>query len=1031
MATNASPSPQARIIFEDAFKHFEETVNFDDKREFQLTTLKDVRDAARQIERDLGDRGCLRNMRRLQPFFDGLDRYSTIIDVLCNGTPYLPYIWAPIKLMLKLASDFVSSFDKLIGAYVRIAENLPRFDRLSVTFQGTPDFQQVLAMVYSDILEFHRRAYKFFRRRGWSCFFDSTWAQFDRRFSGILEDLAVHSDLVDKEANSFHISQAAEMRSRAAKEISESERHRSSSQMQAVGVWLDTNLALLHDELDRLAQHCYPGSTDWVIKSSKIKAWLQNGAGQPICWLVGKPGAGKSVICSKLIQDLQHDQQRTTIFYLCSHFSAAPNEAGQILRSLVSQLVQQSPDLVPYILDEYVSRGVPASGSQLRKMIPKLLMGFSCLRIIIDGLDEIDESQQRQVLSDLTDFATHPLGPGSSCKMLIASRDVTLISRFLSQKTVLSLGDDLIAFQVAVQPYVHHELSQLRKSLSDIEVEQTTMDVIEHRLVEKSNGMFLWVRLVIATLEASYTISDLLKATETLPDGIERAYARILEHISSRLHPTQREIAMQILELVCFARRPLKPYEIQSAIGLGRHGMTFHKGTTASETILDLCRPLIERGPRHAVIFAHFTVKEFMLHVTSGPFLTALNAQKNTSLTLMSYLCSSFALVDSRVEEKEKIVDVARGFHGLHLYANEYWVAHLLEYVEINTELDQHVLDPVLERVLDLCDAHDSLTVRTDDSEEGEEMAWSDSQQLDSHPALQKLEANLDIRDFLRKIMDHREKTQEAQLQASGDLPVADPTLDPSMFSKLRFEYTRLVQQILSMSQVGDVSETQLAKFKQTEGKSAFVCRFQGCLRSTDGFSSAAWCEEHELSHVRRVFCSDPACPFKRIPLSSNTALQQHNHTYHAETCGINTSTTFRGKQVKNYLTSALKEVFLCKYAGCTAPPFQTQYLLNSHSNVHSQNRPHYCLVKGCPRSEGGKGFKRKNEMIRHGLVHDSPGYVCPFCPDREHKYPRPDALHRHVRVHHVDKDRDDAQLREVLSQRPEGPSRGRRKGGI
>ena len=35
--------------------------------------------------------------------------------------------------------------------------------------------------------------------------------------------------------------------------------------------------------------------------------------------------------------------------------------------------------------------------------------------------------------------------------------------------------------------------------------------------------MFLWVRLVIATLEASYTISDLLKATETLPDGIERA----------------------------------------------------------------------------------------------------------------------------------------------------------------------------------------------------------------------------------------------------------------------------------------------------------------------------------------------------------------------------------------------------------------------------------------------------------------------------------------------------------------------------
>lgn len=89
---------------------------------------------------------------------------------------------------------------------------------------------------------------------------------------------------------------------------------------------------------------------------------------------------------------------------------------------------------------------------------------------------------------------------------------------------------------------------------------------------------------------------------------------------------------------------------------------------------------------------------------------------------------------------------------------------------------------------------------------------------------------------------------------------------------------------------------------------------------------------------------------------------------------------------------------YICKYEGCKAPPFQTQYLLNSHANVHSQSRPHYCPVKGCPRSEGGRGFKRKNEMIRHGLVHDSPGYVCPFCPDREHKYPRPDNLQRYVR---------------------------------
>ncbi len=86
---------------------------------------------------------------------------------------------------------------------------------------------------------------------------------------------------------------------------------------------------------------------------------------------------------------------------------------------------------------------------------------------------------------------------------------------------------------------------------------------------------------------------------------------------------------------------------------------------------------------------------------------------------------------------------------------------------------------------------------------------------------------------------------------------------------------------------------------------------------------------------------------------------------------------------------------YVCKVPGCTAQPFQTQYLLNSHANVHSSARPHYCPVPGCARGEGGKGFKRKNEMIRHGLVHESPGYVCPFCPDRDHRYPRPDNLQR------------------------------------
>ncbi len=91
----------------------------------------------------------------------------------------------------------------------------------------------------------------------------------------------------------------------------------------------------------------------------------------------------------------------------------------------------------------------------------------------------------------------------------------------------------------------------------------------------------------------------------------------------------------------------------------------------------------------------------------------------------------------------------------------------------------------------------------------------------------------------------------------------------------------------------------------------------------------------------------------------------------------------------------------------------------SSHATVHSLDRPHFCPVDGCPRAT--VGFKRKNEMKRHGLVHASPGYECPFCRDRAHRYPRPDNLQRHVRVHHPDVRSGDPRLREVLERRVDG----------
>ena len=181
----------AQHTIREAFNDLKRTVSESDSAGFPTTTLEDVIKTAHDIEDELAARQSLRNMRRLTPLFTGLQYYAKSIEVVCNGTPYLPWIWAPIKLILKvkltrrmpvgklgfqlirhclhkIASDYVAAFEKIVIAYARIAEPLARFQIIEATYSDSSEVQRTLAVFYSDILRFHKEAYKFVKRGGQS-----------------------------------------------------------------------------------------------------------------------------------------------------------------------------------------------------------------------------------------------------------------------------------------------------------------------------------------------------------------------------------------------------------------------------------------------------------------------------------------------------------------------------------------------------------------------------------------------------------------------------------------------------------------------------------------------------------------------------------------------------------------------------------------------------------------------------------------------------------------------------------------------
>jgi hypothetical protein len=79
--------------FETAFNSLKDSVSAKDAAAFQLTTLEEVWKAAEEIQLAQRQRKSLRNVRRIEPFLKCLGKYSEVIGVLCNGTPYLPWIW--------------------------------------------------------------------------------------------------------------------------------------------------------------------------------------------------------------------------------------------------------------------------------------------------------------------------------------------------------------------------------------------------------------------------------------------------------------------------------------------------------------------------------------------------------------------------------------------------------------------------------------------------------------------------------------------------------------------------------------------------------------------------------------------------------------------------------------------------------------------------------------------------------------------------------------------------------------------------
>ena len=187
--------------------------------------------------------------------------------------------------------------------------------------------------------------------------------------------------------------------------------------------------------------------------------------------------AGKSVICSYILQLLEQFSGKYHVCYYFCNSTEAGNICGQILRTVALQLLRRNVDLASLVANQYVYPGSSCSLAQLRNLLPQMLEVTRSTRIVIDGLDECSEESQISVLKDLLRL----IGKDVSCKVIFASRREVKIAEKLSNKPQIKL-DNREEVESDIRLYVKYQVGSIETDDSDLRQK------IESILVEKANG---------------------------------------------------------------------------------------------------------------------------------------------------------------------------------------------------------------------------------------------------------------------------------------------------------------------------------------------------------------------------------------------------------------------------------------------------------------------------------------------------------------------------------------------------------------
>ncbi|TGO43925.1 hypothetical protein BCON_0717g00010 [Botryotinia convoluta] len=406
------------------------------------------------------------------------------------------------------------------------------------------------------------------------------------------------------------------------------------------------------------------GTGSWLIDGDHLNTWSKTN--NSFLWLNGGAGAGKSILCSTVIEHIQQlcKQQTSVIvtYWYIKFDSPTTQSVSNIIRSWIRDILSNRRDTPQTLKDVYALCNYGQQQPTIDKMmdiLKSVMAGLQNVYLVLDALDEYPKTERGLLMETLKMIHRWKI---NSIHIFVTSRAEDDIRLHLANMNELNVSDNCQSIRVQ-DPNITQDIKKfLASNISSFQYNMWSTDLKEEvmeSIARQADGMFRLAALQLESSKRYRTVSAIRNGLNQLPSSLDVFYERALHEI-----PEDDQYYVKIaLQWIAYSVRSLTVLELSEVVvvqteyfpyleedkRLRCEGDSFTLVNMIPSTFVtiyiqkleDITSTLKEKS---YIQFAHYSVQEFLQssRTSNGPVkeyhLQELNGLESIAIRCIAYL---------------------------------------------------------------------------------------------------------------------------------------------------------------------------------------------------------------------------------------------------------------------------------------------------------------------------------------------------------------------------------------------------------